>query len=1360
MHSENPGPDPPGRLGPYRLDQPLGSGGMGVVWRARDERLQRWVALKQIRADVALRHGRARLWREARAAARLNHPSIVQVYDVVEGADDDWIVMELVEGRTIRRLLEEEAALPPARAAKLCREIAEGLAEAHAQGILHRDLKASNVIVSPSGRAKILDFGLAKEIPREESAEESQDLTGSVPGALLGTCYAMSPEQVLGRDLDERSDLFSLGSLLYEMLTGQAPFRAETPALSVARVVEYRQPPLQRTHPGIPSGICELVDWLLQKRPQDRPQSAAEVLAILEAATDPAPKAEPPRRPAPPPRLDEPTAVTLADRPRQPAPPPPAPVDPQRQSGERRTVTVVCCALIQLDRPSGQAGALDVEILSDAAINFENLGREICQDLDGSLGAVLNRTLWLCFGYPRAHEDDAERAVRAARELQARFASLPVSAAHRLAVRAGVHTGPAVVVTRPSVGQTLQPGDTFDIALAIQSQVPAGRIGVSAASRQLLVRKFATQPLPSVHLKDLDATVDLYELGAPLERESLKDGQATSLVNREAEMQILLDRCRLACSGLGQAVLIVGDAGIGKSRLIRALSERSAAEAPIWLVAQGSAYTQNTPLSPVLHLLSRVIFAAGDGEDLSTEERLRRLAAVLDEHGLARPDHAPPLGELLALPVEERYPPLALSPEARRKRMLASILALLGAMAERHPLVLVVEDLHWIDPSTLELLDLLLADIAVLPLLLVATFRPEFTAPWRHQTAVTQLNLSRLSETHAAQLVERVTEGKGLPADVRREIVARTDGIPLFVEELTRAVLEGGALREPAGIPLTLGGSLLARLDRLGEAKTVAQLASVIGRTFTLEQLEALSWIKGAALSAALGRLVQAEILHRRGPARGVRYVFRHALIQDAAYLSLLASDRQQLHHRLALLLQEKFPAVAEAEPELMAYHCERGLLTLEAVDYLLTAGQRAMQRPAAVESVSHLTRALDLLPALHAAPERLERELALRSVLALALGAVKGWGDPDVAANAERCVALCREIGDEAPLIPALYGLWTCHFLRGDRQPSIDLADEIARLAATPAQAYIGHAIRAYTAYHGGRFAEALALCERVLATFEPAMIPEIEDFGPESIFMPCVYQVWTLWALGEPDRALRQRDEMFSFFDSLGAPFQLGTALLCEMTLLRDLRAPGLEEAADRLMDVAGEQEAVILYSAAQCGKGWALCQRGDLTGGTALIQAGLDLYAATGSRLGWGYWSCYLIEAHLAAGRLAEGLVAAREALAMSETQLDVNDVAELHRLEGELLRASGDPQAAEASFQQALGVAREQGARAFELRAAVSLGRLLADEGRAAEALPVLAAVYQTFQEGFATRDLQEARELLDRLAAERPIPRDD
>ena len=1331
---------------------------MGAVWRARDERLDRWVALKQIRADATLRHGRERLRREARAVARLNHPSIVHVYDILEGTDGDWIVMELVEGKTIRHLLEEETAFPPERAVQLCREIAEGLAEAHAQGILHRDLKASNVIVTSSGRAKILDFGLAKEMPREGVAEESEDVTISLSGHVLGTCYAMSPEQVLGRDLDERSDLFSLGSLLYEMLAGKAPFRAESAAQSLARVVDFTPPPLQKLRPGLPSEICALVDRLLRKEPRDRPKSASEVLAALETAAGSSNWEAAPAFAPPPSDLEEPTLATLVEAAARPASRPRPDEGPRQSGGERRTVTLVCCGLVQLDRPSGEAGALSMEDLSAAAIAFESLGREVCRELSGDVGAVLNRTLWLCFGYPRAHEDDAERAVRAARELQARVAALPLAIAHRLAVRVGIHTGPAVVVPRPSAGPALQPGDTFDIATAIQSQVPAGRIGVSAASRRLLGKKFDTQPLPAVHVKDLDATLDVYELGSSREQGSLEDVAPIPLVNRDAEMQILLDRFRLACSGSGQAVLIAGEAGIGKSRLVQALSERLAAEAPTWLIVYGSAYTQNTPLAPIISLLSRTIFAAGAAED-STEgsagDKLRRLEEVLEDLGLPRADHAPLLGALLSLPTEERYPPLVLSPEARRKRTLAAILALLGALAERHPVVLMIEDLHWIDPSTLEFLDLLLDEIAALPLLLVATFRPEFTAPWRHQTLVTQLNLGGLSESHAAQLIQQVAEGKGLPAEMRREIVARTDGIPLFVEELTKAVLEAETpLREPSGIPLTLGSSLLARLDRLGEAKAVAQLAAVIGRTFTLEQLEALSWIKGAALHAALSQLLHAEILYRRGPAPRARYIFKHALIQDAAYLSLLASDRQQLHQRLVRVIEEDFPAVAEAEPELMAHHCERGGLTAAAIEYLQKAGLRALQRPALLEAVSHLSRALGLLSGLPPGPERLMQELSLRAALAPALAATRGWGSTESAFNTERCASLCRELGDRGRLIPSLFAQWTYHILQGDRQPSIDIADELSRLAETPPQVFMGLAVRMSSSFYRGRFAESLALAEQAAALYEPNLLPEfVQAFGEESSMLSHAYQIWVLWILGTPEAAVRKRDAVIATVEALGSPFQLGFALLFDMILwheLRDLEA--VDRVAKRLLALATEQEFLFLRALALCGQGWAAFQRGDREGGTAQIQTGLDLHWATGSRLPRGYWRSYLIETDLAAGRIAEGLAATREVLTVSETQIDVFFDAEILRLQGEFLLASGNAEEAEAVFLRSLDTARGQGARAFELRTATSLGRLLAEQGRAGEALPPLAAAYRAFQEGFATRDLVEARQLLDRLSS--------
>ncbi|HTQ79798.1 MAG TPA: AAA family ATPase, partial [Thermoanaerobaculia bacterium] len=852
---------------------------------------------------------------------------------------------------------------------------------------------------------------------------------------------------------------------------------------------------------------------------------------------------------------------------------------------------------------------------------------------------------------------------------------------HRLAVRAGVHTGPAVV-TRTATGEALQPGHTFDIALALQSRMPGGRIAVSAESRRLIERRFASQPLPPLQLPDLNLTLTAYELGAPLQPAGRERGLEPPLINREVELQLLRDRFRLASSRAGQAVLIVGDAGIGKSRLVQALLEEVAAEAPLGLIAHGSAFAQNTPLAPLLHLLSRAIFpreetAGSSGTGSTEEERLDQLEAFLAEHDLPVAEHAPLLGALLALPVEARYPPLLLSPEARRKRTLAAALALFGALAERtaatgrtgragkaerRPLVLVIEDLHWIDPSTLDFLDLQLRELPSLPLLLIATFRPEFIPPWPHQTAVTQLRLSGLSEPQTEQLIERVTAGRPLPPEMHRAIVARTDGIPLFVEELTKAVLEADVSpREPAGIPFTLGGSLLARLDRLGEAKPVAQLAAVLGRTFSLELLEALSWIKGAALSNTLGRLVQAEILYRRGPAQAARYIFKHALIQDAAYLSLLASDRRELHRRLAGLLQQEFPAVAAAEPEWMAHHCERGGLLVEAVDYLLEAGLRASQRSAQVEAMRHLHRALDMLRELPAEPELLGRELSVRAVLIAVLEAVKGWGAPEVAFNAERCAALCRDLGEHHGRLQALSSLWAHHLLRSDREPALALADEIASLAETPAEVYMGWATRAFAAYYDGRFAESLAFAEPAIQLFAPELLPELAVYGDDSILMPYLVKSWALWTLGEPEKSALQQEIGQEIARRLGSPFALGMAMVSQMTLWCDLRPEDpqpIEELAGQLKTLAGEQEFAFLYAAAHCGLGWAACRRGDLAGGTVTIETGLKLYEATGARLMRAYWSSYLIEAYLAAGRFAEGLAVTRAILEQPANQLDVS------------------------------------------------------------------------------------------------------
>ncbi|HSK75351.1 MAG TPA: protein kinase, partial [Thermoanaerobaculia bacterium] len=500
MKSEPPGDHPgPERVGPYRLERAIGAGGMGTVWCAWDERLRRHVAIKQV-VTGHVAHARERLRREASVVARLNHPAIVQIYDLVEQDDGDWIVMEFIGGRNLRRLLDEEGPLPVFRAVEIGIEIAQGLAEAHAQGVLHRDLKAANLMVTPAGRAKILDFGLAKEL-REDGDAPSL----SLPGTILGTCYAMSPEQVQGLDLDARSDLFSLGSLLYEALAGKPPFRGNDARESLTRVLSLQLPPLDRVRPEVPRELATLIGALLERERELRPRSAAEVAATLASLRAALPQESGDRGDA--------SFDTFVEPVRLPSTPPPgssglAQNARGRQEGERRRITVTCCGLVGVDESSGEARFLDVEILSEVMALFEERAREILEELGGRVGAVLGNILWFYLGFPQAQEDDAERAVRAARALIAQTEELGrragLAGRQKTALRAALSTGTAVVAGRPGREPQLQLGSTLDLAMSLQAVAPPNSLVVSGEDHRLLSRSFKLEALDAVPLRGFE----------------------------------------------------------------------------------------------------------------------------------------------------------------------------------------------------------------------------------------------------------------------------------------------------------------------------------------------------------------------------------------------------------------------------------------------------------------------------------------------------------------------------------------------------------------------------------------------------------------------------------------------------------------------------------------------------------------------------------------------------------------------------------------------------------------------------------------------------------------------------------------
>lgn len=1331
---------PSEQVGPYRLEEPLGCGGMGTVWRAWDERLRRQVAVKQIRADAAVSHIRARLRREAQAAARLNHPAIVHIYDIVEEGDGDWIVMELVSGQTLRQWLDEKGPLPPAMAVRLGGEIAEGLAEAHAFGILHRDLKASNIMVTRTGRAKILDFGLAKEI----AGDTDQDPTLSVAGMVLGTSYAMSPEQALGRDLDARSDIFSLGALLYEAMTGAPPFRGNSHTASLARVLSFQPSPLQQVVSGVPPELSDLIERLLEKEPHNRPRSAGEVTAIL-AALGPALSASAGSRVVAP--GDAATgswlqaeASSLGTRDQGP---PRAPASregtPRRSSaesehrrtlGERRLLTVVCCGLVEWAEDSGEAGFLDLEALSESMASLQELAREIGERHSGYVGTTLGHLLWLYFGYPHAHEDDVQRAVRAARELAARVGEIgPNRGTRRLGLRLAVHTGPAAV-SRAGEEERLQLGSVLDLATSLQSAAPVGEVMVSGASQKLIGRDFTTEALPAVPVPGMGEPVAVHRIlreMAPQDRES---GRETPLVGREREVELLEDRFRLVCAGSGQAVMISGEAGIGKSRLVAALRERLAGTAATWWTAYASPSAQSSPLAPIADLLDRIISHSGE---FSAADKLTRMEELLG--GDRGPDSIPLLASLLSIPADGRQPPLGLSPEAQRRNTFQMLLALVARTAEVQPLVLVVEDLHWVDASTLEFLTLLLEEIRALPVMLIATYRPEFQVPSGYWNQRTQLGLSRLPQEEAAILVSRLAGEREVPADVRQEIVARTDGIPLFLEELAKTVLETGWTHGKAGIPSTLSGSLAARLDGLGAAKEVAQIASVIGRTFTLEVLAAIVPFDAVTLRKRLDELIQAGLIHRSGLGHRSRLSFKHALVQDAAYASLLARDRQELHLKIARLLEADeleptmpataHPAAGDNDRMVLAYHWSEavGLRQPEpesvrkAVFYRIAAGEHSLRMGAYKEAHSQLEAALRLVEKLPPGSERDRQELEVWTRLGTVFKAIRGWGSPEFHQACRRARDLCLQLDDRRELVQVLFGLWASHFIHAEYAEAIKLAEEHLEEARK-----LGPAARAMA--HQALANSLLAVCRLPDCLFHAETAAALAVGVDEEVFLTEYGQdprlnaasAAALWQMGLEEEALVRHDAMASVAARLAHPFNRVVAASTSMWFHRQRHAAEATlVCADRLIEVSKAIGGFPEYeAAASLYRDWALAELGQAEKVVDEVLAGLESRAA-GRQTSLPSFYAMGAEVCRRTGRLEEaldlidkGLAAARNGGLLAEVELCC--------LQGEILDELASGHQAEASLSRAFDLACERWQVAYLDRVLGALSRLPGDRSR--------------------------------------------
>jgi predicted ATPase len=809
---------------------------------------------------------------------------------------------------------------------------------------------------------------------------------------------------------------------------------------------------------------------------------------------------------------------------------------------------------------------------------------------------------------------------------------------------------------------------------------------------------------------------------------------------------------------------------------VHVLRERIGGEVQTWLECRCSPYHQHSALYPLIDLVQRVL---GFTREDSPEEKLRKLEAGVTHASPLQTDTVPLFAALLSLPHPAGYPPLNLTPQRQKQKTLEALLTWLLAAAEKQPLPFIVEDPQWADPSTLEFLGLLIEQVPMARLLVILTCRPEFTPSWASRSHLTPLTLQRLPRQQVEAMVEKLAGDQGLPADVVQQIVAKTDGVPLFVEELTKMVVElvGAHSCAPLpqiGIPATLHDALMARLDRLGPAKEIAQLGATLGREFSYDLLHAISPLGETALQQGLRQVVEAELLYQRGLPPQATYLFKHALIQDAAYQSLLKSTRQQYHQQIAQVLEEQFSETKETQPELLAHHYTEAGLIKQAIPYWQKAGQRAVQRSANVEAIAHLTKGLELLKTLPDTPERAQQELMLQVALSIPLMLTRGWAAPEVGRVHSRARELCRQIGETPQLFPILHGLWTFHFIRAELQTAQELGEQLLTLAQSTQDSALfleGHRTLGESLYVRGELVPAQQHFEQGIALYDPqqhSFLAFLYGHDPGVSFLS--FAARALWCLGYPDQALARSHEALALAQGLSHPFSL-VYCLGSSAWFHQYRREGqaAQERAEAMIALSSEQGFAFWLGFGTVFQGWALAEQGQVEEGITQIRQGLAAYRATGAEVGRPYFLALLAEAYGKVGQAEEGLTLLAEALATANRTGERMYEAELYRLYGELSLRMGErekggkgedishsptppfaPSSPEACFLKAIEIARRQQAKSLELRATVSLARLWQQQGKQHAARNTLSEIYNWFTEGFDTKDLQEAKALLEEL----------
>ncbi|WP_394827717.1 protein kinase domain-containing protein [Pendulispora albinea] len=1322
----------------FEVLERLGGGGMSIVFLARDTVLHRMVAIKFLTSgglDTAEALERIRL--EARACARLNHENIVRLFDMGTDAGTPFLVMEHLDGRSLDAMLRDER-LDTQRAVRIAIDVCRGLSQAHRMGIVHRDLKPSNIFITRDGTVKILDFGVASVADVPDSEGEG----------FAGTPAYMSPEQWNGQAQDGRTDLWALGVVLFELLTGLLPFSGGSlAALRDAVVAPTPAPSVRHARPDLPAEAEDIVRRALQKDPDARYGTADELLyglLALEIA------------------LSRLRVFHKRQGRSEPA------VRSKRPKPDRRQITILSCSLDGAPELSGDSVLDDIdEVLSE----FLEMGTTVVRQLEGTLLTSIGPRIVACFGYPMVHEDHAQRALRAASLMVEAIAGCATASAARLAVRIGIDTSVAIVngIDGSATPQNLL-GDAPRVAQWLEQRAGPNEILVGPLSQVLVRNVFHLASLGEASFDGGARSIRIHRVictkEAPCRFDPVASGALTPFVGRDEELEGLRALWDQARAGNGQLALIVGEPGIGKSRLLEHHLTRTA-NAPRHIVrCQCWAYFRNSALQPI----SEGLLSTFGVRSETSKEKLTALEAALAE---------------ISPPSTSAHGSLDLASITRET--LDAWVVLFLRLAKRRPTILVVEDAHWSDDSTLELLRLLLAAMAKARLMIVVTARPDFREPWSRHSHLRRFALARLSAQQTATMIAFASQGRNLPPPIVAQLVQRADGVPLFIEELTHRVADalgeagpedaaraGGALS--TRIPATLEASLRARLDVLPQdAQDVAQLVAVLDRDAGYDVMAKVWEHAEESLRTGLRQLVEADILRRGDEGDGpcaARYRFKHVLVKDAAYQSLTKGKRRALHRRAAEVLIEHAPRVGERNPELLAAHFVEGGCHEDAVVYFHRAGERALARSANVDAAAHCRRAIAQLRHLPEGRARDQRELALHLALGRALLATN-WST-----DIRRVYARIRELGrDEggdgagadgagadgaggALPFPSLLGLWRFYSLAGEIALAAELGRQLmahAQMSADPGAMLLAHIAMGMRSILEGDF-EGCQSHEKAARSFydeqahgELAFHAGVDPWVDSGMCLAC-----SSWVLGRADEALRYATDAVRQARRKKHVFSLALALL-HLGNLHNCR--GEHDLARKRADEAsrlGEEHGLdAVLALAKVVRGWSRRAKGA-RGAVREIREGLTGQLESGRMtaitlcymtLAWAQWKD---------GELDEGLRTIDEAMVLVAKGERTAEV-ELLRLRGEILLAKGaDPSSVLELFERGLVIAQGQRATGWALRLSHSYARLLARLSRTAEAKAALAPALAALTEGRDTADVREARAFLDSLELCEPL----